>query len=198
VKLIHKIDKELTRLIASKSSDGEEAFKELYRRYSNRIFSYCLFKANSRENAEEIYQETWISFHNALKKGFEIDNVPAYLASIAANQFKQLLRKNYKSSISEIKYETYEWEQVVSSENFDINLENKELIEIIKIAVNSLEEKYSEPFILNKFNDMAYSEIADLLGLTSDCVKKRIYRAGDMIKKTLKPYIRELSENHKG
>ena len=65
--LIKQKDSELMRIIAEGNPESGSAFMELYRRYSGRIYRYCLFKVSIRENAEEIFQETWVKFNNAIK-----------------------------------------------------------------------------------------------------------------------------------
>jgi len=194
MELIKQTDSDLMRIISEGNSECGTAFMELYRRYSGRIYRYCLFKVSIRENAEEIYQETWVKFNNAIKSGFSIDNVAGYLSVIASNQIREFYRRN-KNNLQEVSFEDYDWEKIVCPTDFAIGIENQELIALIKVAVNDLDEKYREPFILNKFSEMSYSEISEVLGESSECIKKRIYRAMDMIKKTLQPYINELSNN---
>lgn len=185
-------DNELLKFLNEKKPLSDFAFYELYSRFSTKIYNYCLFKVSIKENAEEIYQETWIRFSNAIRKNSNIDNVQAYLITIAKN----LMIEFYRSKKNELNAETIKdvnWEDIICPDNFSLTLEKKEMIDLIKLSVNSLEDIYKEAFILNKFNDLSYSEIAELLGESVDCIKKRVYRATDMIKLILKPYIKELS-----
>ena len=192
--LIKQKDSDLMRIIAEGNAESGSAFMELYRRYSGRIYRYCLFKVSIRENAEEIFQETWVKFNNAIKNGFAIENVAGYLSVIASNQIREFYRRN-KNNLQEVRFEDYDWEKIVCPTDFAAGMENQELIGLIKVAVSDLDEKYREPFILNKFNEMNYAEIGEILGESTECIKKRVYRAMDMIKKTLQPYINELSNN---
>ncbi len=192
--LIKQKDIELMRMIAEGHSESGSAFMELYSRYSGRIYRYCLFKVTIRENAEEVYQETWLKFNTAVKNGIAIENVAGYLSVIASNQIREFYRRN-KNTLQEVSFEDYDWERIVCPTDFAAGMENQELISLIKVAVNDLDEKYREPFILNKFSEMSYAEIGEILGESTECIKKRIYRAMDMIKKTLQPYINELSNN---
>jgi len=186
-------DSELLPLLREKKPACDNAFYVLYNRYSSKVNGYCRFKLNNREASEEIFQETWLKFDGAVKAGKQIENVPAYLITIARN-----LCLNYFNSVNSQPdfvsgIENIEFNQLSGQFSIENNLENSELITIIKVAVNNLDDIYKESFILRNFNELSYPEIGKICNETSDCIKKRVRRATEMLKDILKPYINELS-----
>ena len=57
-------DNKLCALLGEKKSISNEAFNVLYSRYSAKLKSYCLFRTENRDEAEELHQETWLKFHS--------------------------------------------------------------------------------------------------------------------------------------
>ena len=185
-------DIELLRCLNSGKTKADEAFLALYEKYSRKLYSYCLFKSSTKENAEEVFQETWIKFNQAAKNKTEISNVQAYLVTIAKNLIFEKYKKDKQKSIQKIDSE-FDFDDFLSGTNLQSMIEKEDLISVVKVAADMLDEIYRDAFVMNKIYDMSYQEIAEITGETTDCIKKRVYRAVDMIKQTLKPYINELS-----
>lgn len=68
-------DIELIRLIRDSKPVANNAFNIIYRKYSPQIYGYCLYKTNSKEEADELMQETWIKFFNSVLTGKSTDNI---------------------------------------------------------------------------------------------------------------------------
>ena len=75
------IDEELVRLIKTDKKSAEEVFTELYNRYSLRVYAYCRRFLGDRLEAEDAFQETFITFHQYIVQnqlvmcfGFDFEN----------------------------------------------------------------------------------------------------------------------------
>ncbi|MFW5663067.1 MAG: RNA polymerase sigma factor, partial [Bacteroidota bacterium] len=54
-------DQELLKYMRGRNKAiSDEAFKAIYSRYAPRVHAYCLKILNSREQAEDVFQETFI------------------------------------------------------------------------------------------------------------------------------------------
>jgi RNA polymerase sigma-70 factor (ECF subfamily) len=61
---------------------------------------------------------------------------------------------------------------------------------LIKEAINKLPEKYHRAIVLRHSEEKSYEEIAEILGLPLGTVKARIFRAREMLNKTLKDSLK--------
>ena len=70
--------------------------------------------------------------------------------------------------------------------------EQKDLSRIIKQALDQIPEKQRIAFILNKYQELSYSEVADVLESSEKAVKSLIHRAKEALAERLKPFTAEL------
>src|SRR5205814_6094243 len=86
--------------LARRVGDGDErAFEELYRRYSNPIYRYCLSMLGSPEEAEEALQSAMFSAYRSLHGNGREVHVRAWLYRIAHNQCLDRLRRQRPSDV---------------------------------------------------------------------------------------------------
>jgi RNA polymerase sigma-70 factor (ECF subfamily) len=184
-------DDELLDLIRKKSPVCDMAFQALYNRYSEQLNAYCVFKAECESDAEEIFQDTWLKFFHSVKDGNKIDIIIAFLYKIARN----LSIDKYRSSKSKmfVNIDSIDIERISAPFNLHAEIEKDDLINMISMAVNSLDEIYKETFIMQWFGNLTLVEISDVLGETIGCIKMRSHRAMADVIKILKPYIIEIS-----
>jgi RNA polymerase sigma-70 factor (ECF subfamily) len=71
----------------------------------------------------------------------------------------------------------------------DHGLERKELEKAIEKSLASLEEPLREVFILSRYHEMKYSEIATMLGISVKTVEARLSRALQDLQKLLKDFL---------
>ena len=178
-------DNELQKIISGESSSSEKAFLELYHRYHIKIYTYCCRMLDDPEQAKDVFQDTFIKFHNRVKEGINLDNVPAYLFMIARNQCLNVIRN---------KKNTVEIREDFLKTNHVINYESDELFELIRTALDLLDDIHKEAFIMRKFQNMSFKEMSDICGISIEGVKKRVKTASKRIIKILEPYIRDLSK----
>lgn len=181
-------DGELLPLIRENKPVCDYAFDTLYKRHSSRLHSYCLFHTKNRNDADSIFHDTWVKFFYHIKSGNTVELVISYLIVIARNLIIDKARqiknqKNYffdGADISDLK-------SIVPEKRLNDNQE--EMIELIHIAVDSLDEIYKEPFVLKRYYDFSNEEIAKICGESTECIRKRITRATHKVRELLQSYI---------
>lgn len=178
-------DNELFRMLSNGDKESENAFLEIYRRYSGRVFSYCKRFLGNREDAMDVFQDTFVRFYQTSKEEREMTNLPGFLLKIARNLCLNILRQRKHST---------ELEDYMSFINIDKANENTELMNLIKNALLQLPEDYREVFILREYEGMSYNEIAEHLNISLSLVKVRLFRAKEKLREVLAPYISELSK----
>lgn len=177
-------DKELYDMLAEEPSISEKAFSVLYDRYSARVWAYCLRFLGDKDEAKDIYQDTFMQFYRTAGMGKVMTNVPAFLLRIARN--KCLNHKAKEKNMVEYS----------ETEHFSIDTgsDKQELLDLIKKAIKKLPEDYREAFILREYKCCSYQEIADLTDASLSTVKIRIFRAKQKIRELLAEHINEMSE----
>jgi len=172
----------LLSCFTERSTEAEAAFSELYQRYSGKIHAYCVKMLNDEDAAEDIFQDTFIRFYQNIDLKRNNVNVSSFLFTIARNLCYNFIRDK---------------KQILSIENMDFSddfknpAEEKELLEMITMALDLISVKYKEAFILREYNDLSYEEIALLLELSVSNAKARVRRAKNKIREILEPYLNE-------
>lgn len=111
-------------------------------------------------------------------------NLPAYLLRIARNVcLNEKRAKRSPVSIDDVEIPTY-----------DTPYEKTELLQLISTALELLPLQYREAFVLREYDGMAYAEIADIVGITEETARIRVFRARDKIRQILKPYLVDLAQ----
>lgn len=175
-------DEELVAMLENEKKVAENAFQELYNRYSSMVHAYCIRVLNNLETAEDIFQETFIKFFQHVQSDRKTTNIPGFLITIARN-----LCLNYKrDKIPTVSIDGYDFKTERNQ-----NYENRELLELITYALDLLEFEYREAFVLREYDGLAYNDIAEITGTTITNAKSRVFRAKQKIKEILQPYLQE-------
>jgi RNA polymerase sigma-70 factor (ECF subfamily) len=178
-------DNELFKLLSNGDKESEFAFLEIYRRYSGRIYAYCRRFLGDREDAMDVFQDTFVKFYQSAKETREMTNLPGFLLRIAKNLCLNVLRQ---------RKQPVELEDYMNYINTEKSNEENELLNLIKIALSQLPDEYREIFVLREYQGMSYNEIAEHLNISLPLVKVRLFRAKEKLREILAPYISELSK----
>lgn len=176
-------DIKLIELMKGKRKSRDEAFKEIYLRYSRLIHGFINTYIKDSDAAEDIFQDTFIKFFDIAQKK-EIRNIQAYLLTSSKNLCLNYLRGR-KSNI--------EINEAILSENNDI-VEKNEMLELILSSLDLLDDIYKQCFILREFEGLSYNEIGEKLDISGDNAKVRTLRAKRKIIEILQPYLKDLSK----
>src|SRR5262249_2669222 len=68
-------------------------------------------------------------------------------------------------------------------------IQQQELAAVIQEALNGLNERQRMAVVLNKFEDMNYAEIAEVMNLTTKAVKSLLSRARTNLRAALSGYV---------
>jgi RNA polymerase sigma-70 factor (ECF subfamily) len=178
-------DFELFELLKKGDRDSNKAFNELYSRYSPRVYAYCRRFMGGKDEADDIFQETFVRFYESSKMERQMTNVPGFLLRIARN-----LCVNKKKSESKLT----QYEEYMGLDKSSLS-DKEELVKLIQMALDLLSDDYREAFVLREYDGLSYNEIAELTNTSLATVKIRIFRAKQKIKEVLQPYLADLTKN---
>ncbi len=181
--------------IVKRAQQGSAAdFHALYELFVKRIYNFILRLIGSREDAEDLTQETFLKVHRELKKLRDRKQFRYWLYRIARNEVYQKLRRSKKKG-SEISLDGEEGplDWLLADEGMELDPEraflSQELNKVILGALQSLTPKYRDVFVLAVFQKMKYVEISRIVGRSLLSVKTDIYRARLVVKDHVKTYL---------
>lgn len=178
-------DSDLVRLIQRQNKESEKAFTELYERYSSRLYAYCRRVMNNREQAEDLFQETFYKFYQRIIDSYKEGSVIGFLITIARNMCLNLQRdKKQFISIDEIN-NLNEFIVLADSEN---DSPKEEMFKITIAALELLDPEYKDVLVMKYYSNLEYSEIAEVLGTNVNSVRVRVHRAKEKIKTIINDY----------
>lgn len=165
-----------------------EVIERMIREYGKDIYSFCIYLTGSRDLADDLYQQTFLT---AIEKGdIDPDNNPrSYLLGIAVN-----LRNNQRRKLLFRRNREYlESDDVISNisdgnENMGDELERKERNKEIRKGVALLPEKLRQVVIMYYTEELPVAEIASILNISEGTVKSRLSNARKKLKERLIRY----------
>ncbi|RZK39452.1 MAG: RNA polymerase sigma-70 factor [Pedobacter sp.] len=161
---------------------SEKAFKLVYTRYYPIISAYIFRFSGSITEAEDIAHESFINLFLNREKINESNGIYPYLFTIA----KRSTISNFRKKVSKRRYEVH-LEQVWTEESSSMEqqLWCTDLQRVIDKVVNELPTKQKEVFVMNKSQELSYSEISSILGISVNTVKNHLISATRKLRASL-------------
>ncbi|MGQ9818652.1 MAG: RNA polymerase sigma factor [Candidatus Kapaibacteriales bacterium] len=175
-------DAELFQALHQEHKFAEQAFTEIYNRYSRPVFAYIFRVLQDRTESKDIFQETFLRFFNFAKKNETVSNVLYLLIKIARN----LCLNNIRDKKINIPFEDYRtYDEVINP------LEHEDVATFISKALELLDFEVREIFILHHYHQLTFVEISSITGESLASIKTRYYRGKEKLKKFLTPIFKD-------
>ncbi len=184
------MDQDEEVLLSLLGTDLDRHFRQLVSRYQQRLYSFAIRLVGSPQDAEDISQETFLRAYHALKS-YPVPRVRAlrlrqWLYTITLNIFRNRQRKPEHQSIP---LNTSEGSPLLEIEDPSSGPEEEaywhEMRRELETQLASLGEPYRIAVTLFYFEDLSYSEIAELLNQPIGTVKAHVHRALRQLHKAL-------------
>ena len=167
-------------------------FEALFERYKDYVYRVAFFVTRNSGDAEEATQETFLDLLHALPR-FKLDG-PArfetWLYRITVNRCRSHFRRKRPPSA--------DWDELADELVAGVNGDpehsalKRETCDAIWRAVDGLPDAQREIIALRYLSDLAYNEIAEVLGISQGTVKSRLFYAHQALQKSLSPVASEL------
>ena len=168
-------------LIASARAGNRNAFGELVRRHSSRVYGTSFKMLKNREDAEDNLQNVFCKAFGKIHQFEGNSQFSTWLVRIAINEALMMLRKR-KS------------EELTSTSNSDLDIDEAEIKadvrdahadperqyltkELTEKALATLPPALKYTFVMQKGEGWTSRELAEALDITAETVKSRIFRA---------------------
>jgi RNA polymerase sigma-70 factor (ECF subfamily) len=168
-------------LIVNARAGNRNAFEELVRRHSSRVFGMSLKMLRNREDAEDNLQEAFCKAYGKIRQFEGNSQFSTWLQRIAINEALMTLRKRGPAEVylSAGRYRPAK-EPQTNAELRDLypDPERQYLAkELASKALDALPHPLKHTFILQKREGWTNRELAESLDITPASVKSRIFRA---------------------
>ena len=145
----------------------------------NVLYRLALRITVSREEAEDVVQDTLIKVWNKRDDWQELDSIEAYSLTVCRNLALDRVKSSAAGNAS---LEEHDIESADSASGPYERMMQKDRIQTVRRIVDSLPEKQRTCMQLRDFEGKPYKEIADILGITEEQVKVNIFRARRTVK----------------
>ncbi len=169
-------------LIKDYIQNNELNIEEIIQNYTPYIYTIIKNKNSnlSNEDIEEIISDVFL----AIWKNRETLDINKELSSYLVGITKNLYNKKLRNKRNTIDIEEYE-NSLFEAENIEIKIENIEKEQIIMLIINNIKQEDKNIFTLYYYNSKSIKEIAQILNISENKVKSRLFRIRRKIKKNL-------------
>jgi RNA polymerase sigma-70 factor, ECF subfamily len=165
--------------------------------YSNRVYGIVMNILHSREDTEDILQETFIKVMHGLETFEGRSSLSTWIYRIAVNEALMLIRKRKGIEVS-IDADSDDEEGIATPREIvdwcclpEEEFVSGELRSVMDKAIEQLPDKLRVVFVLRDMQDLSIRETASSLDLTESAVKTRLLRARLMLREAISHYFNE-------
>lgn len=178
-------------LLAKKISQNsdQQAFKELYLVYFDRLYKFALSILHSPEFAEEAVNDVFLNIWQKRHQLKAIENLRNYLFISTKNtafNYLSKFRKERNASLDDVLVRFEADELTPETAFFTTEVRNE-----IEQAINQLPPKTKLVFQMAKIEGLKYKEIAEILNISVNTIDNHIATAIKKLSVTLKSFSGE-------
>jgi len=180
----HEID--LIKRLAQKETT---AIKEFISEYQQSVFRICLGFVHNKEDAEELTQDVLIEVIKQAKKFKGQSKLKTWIYRIcytrSLNKIKNNKWNKWMSSLDDL----IGWnEPKTKADDPSQIMEKDEIKTALHRAIDSLPERQRVAFILSKYDQLPYQEIAETMDVSLSSVESLLFRARKNLQTSLAKY----------
>jgi RNA polymerase sigma-70 factor, ECF subfamily len=173
------------------------AFDELFSRHVHALVNFAFRFVRNREVAEEMAQEVLLRVHDAAPHYRPKARFTTWLYRIATNVcLNEIRRPHFKAMLKSQDCETalnLRGGSLAGEDRPDARadaaLQRRAIGAALRAALEGLPEKQRVAFILNKYQELSYVEVAEVMNLSEKAVKSVIHRAKEALAERLRPLL---------
>jgi RNA polymerase sigma-70 factor, ECF subfamily len=195
------------RLMLEVRDGSAAAFEELVVRYQGRLVRVLEHLVGRRELAEDLAQDVFLRVYRSREQYVPGAKFATWLFTIANNVASNALRDRARHP--EVTLAGSEsgplgerpMDRLVQASSSGMptrQIDRAELRDMVRMALDNLNERQRLAVLLNKFEGMSYIDIASAMELSPQAIKSLLSRARENLRQMLEPYFESgsLPETH--
>lgn len=164
------------------------AFKEFFLFFQPKILYFIYCYTHNKSAAEDITQDVFLEFWK-VRQGLNNSLSPkSLLYKIARNRSINYIKRNHKTEKitddDDSSFQLKEYYGIEQKIDYDI------MIDDITKAINKLPPRCRSVFVLSRFNELSYFEIAETMDISLQTVKNHMSNALNILRQELSEYLR--------
>jgi len=182
---------------------NKDAIEYLVNNYQKNVIKTAYYFVANMEDAEDLSQEVFLEILKSIGRYKQNSSLFTWIYRITVNKSLDHLRRQKRRDalhqigtfikVSNDGTNRNDTEPAVMDNRND----DKEKRKILDNAVNSLPENQKIAFILNKYDELSYKEIAEIMNLSLSSVESLIHRAKMNLQKKLVNHFSEYANKNK-
>ena len=160
------------RLVAITRRGNQAAYETLVARYNSRLLAFTRHMLGSREDAEDVVQETFAAAYSAMVADERPLNVKPWLYRIARNRALNHMRRQ-----SAIGVDSFEHHVADNGLTTAETVHKREEFRLLMADVRELPETQRTALLLREIDALSYDQIAEAMETTIPSVKSLLVRA---------------------
>ncbi len=177
-----------------------EAFETLFSSHVRAVMNYAYRFVRNRDVAEEMAQEVFLRVHDSGLTYKPAARFTTWLYRIATNVCLNEIRKPYfrarHASIDEPHrngnaVQRMEFEDTSQTSPYH-KIARQDISRLLRATLEHLPEKQRIAFILNKYQELSYTEVAEVMQVSEKAVKSLIHRAKERMAERLQPLLSQM------
>ena len=175
--------KEDLSLVAETLAGNQLSFQLLVERYQDRMFALVRHYTRNPVEVEDIVQDTFLKAYSRLGGFQQQASFYTWLCRIAINTALDTLKRLGRNPVQAVEdpelgvSEPRSGSAGGSIPAPDARLEREEVARVTREVLETLPEIFRAVLVLREFEDMAYQDMADVLGISIGTVESRLFRA---------------------
>lgn len=166
-------------LVAEAKKGNKESFKLLVEKYQGRLFSLAVHCIGSKEDAEDIIQESFVKAWFSLKTFRGDSSITTWLHRIVSNMCIDFRRKNDRERSRSVPIDDMEGGELPSFDSLspDEAMSIKRDVSRLSSLLDSLSPEHRQVILLREIDGLSYDQISSSLGISKGTVMSRLHYA---------------------
>jgi RNA polymerase sigma-70 factor (ECF subfamily) len=181
----------------------KDAVNYLVLKYQRSVIKTAYYFVSNMEDAEDLSQEVFLEVLKSVGRFNNKASISTWIYRITVNKSLDYLRKQKRRSVIQTMSSFFEFSSdgaKVKNESdavMDTTNDDKEKRMVLDNAVNSLPENQRIAFVLSKYEELPYKEIAEIMNLSLSSVESLIHRAKLSLQTKLVTYFSDYAKKSK-
>jgi RNA polymerase sigma-70 factor (ECF subfamily) len=186
------VEPEDLRLVEALREGSDFAYEELITRFQQPVYALALRLLDDPSEACDVVQEVFLKVFRNIGNFRGQSSLKTWIYRITVNEAHNARRWFFRHRRREVELEnspeeTRSWKEIIpdrSRSPFDIAVDHEQH-SLIEAALEKINPIFREAVVLRDIADLAYEEIAEVLGVSLGTVKSRILRGREALRDEL-------------